>query len=93
LVRRPDREPESAKAAARFREEGESAKTADRTELQNLLQCRRLHKGNVQFVVVSNLTRFALEKYDHFALRALVKSLGISLRLATEPTQSALASS
>ena len=70
---------------ARFREEGESAKTADRTELQKLLQYCRLHKGQVQFVVVFNLTRFAREKYDHFALRALLKSLGISLRSATEP--------
>src|SRR5713101_2764455 len=70
---------------ARFREEGESAKTADRTELQNLLQYCRLHKGRVQFVVVFNLTRFAREKYGHFALRAHLKSLGISLRSATEP--------
>ena len=70
---------------ARFREEGESAKTADRAELQELLQYCRLHKGNVQFVVVFNLTRFAREKYDHFALRAHLKSLGISLRSATEP--------
>jgi DNA invertase Pin-like site-specific DNA recombinase len=42
-------------------------------------------KGKVQFVVVFNLTRFAREKYDHFALRAHLKSLGISLRSATEP--------
>src|SRR5438132_5898665 len=70
---------------ARFREEGESAKTADRTELQELLHFCRTNKGRVQFVVVFNLTRFAREKYDHFALRAHLKSLGISLRSATEP--------
>jgi site-specific DNA recombinase len=70
---------------ARFCEEGESAKTADRTELQNLLQYCRANKGRVQFGVVFNLTRFAREKYDHFALRAHLKSLGISLRSATEP--------
>src|SRR5246500_5366857 len=70
---------------ARFREEGESAKTADRTELQKLLQFCRKNKGTVQFVVVFNLTRFAREKYDHFALRAHLKSLGISLRSATGP--------
>src|SRR6266566_1354325 len=68
---------------ARFREEGESAKTADRTELQELLHYCRANKGRVQFVVVFNLTRFAREKYDHFALRAHLKSLGISLRSAT----------
>src|SRR6267378_6474352 len=70
---------------ARFREEGESAKTADRTELQKLLQFCRTNKGRVQFAVVFNLTRFARDKYDHFALRAHLKSLGISLRSATEP--------
>jgi site-specific DNA recombinase len=70
---------------ARFREEGESAKTTDRTELQKLLQFCRKNMGTVQFVVVFNLTRFAREKYDHFALRAHLKSLGISLRSATEP--------
>ena len=37
---------------ARFREEGESAKTADRTELQKLLQFCRTNKGRVQFAVV-----------------------------------------
>ena len=36
-------------------------------------------------MVVFNLTRFAREKYDHFALRSHLKSLGISLRSATEP--------
>src|SRR4029078_5692678 len=70
---------------ARFREEGESAQTADRTELQKLLQFCRTNKGRVQFVVVFNLTRFARDKYDHFALRAHLKSLGISLRSAPEP--------
>jgi site-specific DNA recombinase len=69
----------------RFKEEGESAKTTDRTELQKLLKYCRTHKGKVHFVVVYNLTRFAREKYDHFALRAHLKSLGISLRSATEP--------
>jgi DNA invertase Pin-like site-specific DNA recombinase len=69
----------------RFSEEGESAKTTDRSQLQNLLKYCRTRKGEVHFVVVYNLTRFAREKYDHFALRAHLKSLGISLRSATEP--------
>src|SRR5215831_5187094 len=69
----------------RFKEEGESAKTADRTELQRLLQFCRAHKGKVHFLVVYSLSRFAREKYDHFALRAHLKSLGMTLRSATEP--------
>jgi DNA invertase Pin-like site-specific DNA recombinase len=69
----------------RFHEEGESAKTTDRSQLQNLLTFCRHNKGRVHFVVVFNLTRFARDKYDHFALRSLLQSLGISLRSATEP--------
>jgi site-specific DNA recombinase len=70
----------------RFREEGASAKTADRSQLQNLLKYCRINKGRVHFVVVYNLTRFAREKYDHFALRAHLKSLGS--RSAPRPSRS-----
>ena len=52
-------ERQGLEVIARFREEGESAKTADRTELQKLLTFCRANKGRVQFVVVYNLTRFA----------------------------------
>jgi len=38
-----------------FKEEGESAKMADRTELQRLLAYCRTNKGKVHFVVVFNL--------------------------------------
>ena len=69
----------------RFHEEGESAKSTDRSQLQKLLTYCRLNKGRVHFVVVFNLTRFARDKYDHFALRSHLQSLGISLRSATEP--------
>jgi DNA invertase Pin-like site-specific DNA recombinase len=44
----------------------------------------RTHKGTVHFLVVQPHTLRG-EKYDHFALRAHLKSLGISLRSATEP--------
>ena len=36
----------------RFHEEGESAKTTDRSQLQALLKYCRTHKGKVHFVVV-----------------------------------------
>jgi DNA invertase Pin-like site-specific DNA recombinase len=48
-----------------------------------------LNKGGVHFVVVFNFTRFARDKYDHFALRLHLQSLGISLRSATEPIDDA----
>jgi DNA invertase Pin-like site-specific DNA recombinase len=51
----------------------------------DLIRANRLNQGRVYFVVVLNLTRFARDKYDHFALRSHLQSLGISLRSATEP--------
>jgi DNA invertase Pin-like site-specific DNA recombinase len=69
----------------RFIEQGESARTTDRTELQRLLTFCRERKGRVAFVVVYNLTRFTREKHDHFALRTYLRGLGISLRSVTEP--------
>ena len=68
-----------------FVEEGESAKTADRTELKNLLAYCRQNKGRVHAVVVYALSRFAREKYDHHVLRATLANLQITLRSVTEP--------
>src|SRR5438309_7740798 len=42
-----------------FVEHGESAKTANRTELKNLLAYCREHKGRIQCVVVYSVNRFA----------------------------------
>jgi site-specific DNA recombinase len=71
--------------AREFVEKGESAKSADRTELQALLAYCRENKGNVQALVVYNVTRFARERYDHVVLRAVLQKLGVTLRSVTEP--------
>ena len=76
---------EGLKILHAFIESGESAKTAERPEFQNLLGFCRQHKGQVQFVVVYNLTRFAREKFVHFRVRALLQGLGVTLRSVTEP--------
>ena len=68
-----------------FDEAGESAKTADRPELQRLLRYCRENKGRIHCVAVYNVSRLAREKHDHFALRTLFHRLGITLRSVTEP--------
>jgi site-specific DNA recombinase len=68
-----------------FVEEGESAKTADRTELKNLLAYCRQNKGRLQAVVVYALNRFARDKFDHYALRAMLADLHVTVRSVTEP--------
>ena len=66
-------------------ERGESAKTADRTELKKLLASCRQKKGQIQAVVVYAVSRFARDRYDHVVLRTQLASLGITLRSVTEP--------
>jgi site-specific DNA recombinase len=68
-----------------FVEEGESAKTADRTELKKLLLHCRQNQGRIHAVIVYSISRFAREKYDHHVLRAQLATLKVTLRSATEP--------
>ena len=68
-----------------FIEEGESAKTAERTQFQQLISYCRENKSRIQFVIVYAVNRFARNKYDHFAIRTLLQGFGISLRSVTEP--------
>ena len=68
-----------------FVEEGESAKTADRTELRNLLEHCRKGPGRLHALVVYNLSRFARDRFDHHALLAHLRRLGLVLRSVTEP--------
>jgi site-specific DNA recombinase len=73
------------KVVREFVEEGESAKTADRTELQKLLAFCKESKGRVHALVVYNLSRFARDRFDHHALLAHLRRMGIVLRSVTEP--------
>ena len=68
-----------------FVEEGESAKTADRTELKKLLAHCRQNKGRIHAVIVYSVSRFSRERYSHVILRAQLASLGITLRSVSEP--------
>ena len=65
--------------------QAESAKTADRAALRELLEYCRKNKKHVQCVVVHRVSRFSRDKLDHFTLRTLLLKLGITLRSATEP--------
>lgn len=64
-----------------YREEGESAKTADRRELQRALA----KLGNVSHFLVYDLTRLTRETADYFALKARLESSGVRLVSVTQP--------
>ncbi|MDB5163952.1 MAG: Site-specific recombinase [Candidatus Saccharibacteria bacterium] len=71
-----------------FTEEGESAKTADRTELQELLKFCLANRKTIGHLVVYKVDRFSRKVADHSALRALLKKLDIILWSASEPIDS-----
>lgn len=69
-----------------FREEGESAKTASRTELTNLLKFCHDNKGQVNVVLVTKFDRFARDMAVHHSVKALLAKYGISVKSVNENT-------
>jgi site-specific DNA recombinase len=68
-----------------FMEEGESAQTLDRTQLQKLIDYCQKNKGKVQVMVVNSISRFSRETLDHKTLRVVLYGHGVTLRSVTEP--------
>src|SRR5665213_4228894 len=66
-----------------FTEEGESAKTTNRTAFREMLGFCKSKKAHFQCLVVYSLSRFSRDKNDHFAARAYLHSLGVTLRSVT----------
>ncbi len=67
-----------------FREEGESAKTAARTQLQKMIRFCEVNKKQVDRVVIYKVDRFFRNAGEHLALRATLRKLNISLVSVTE---------
>jgi len=70
-----------------FIEQGESAKFADRTQLLALLDFVRSKTNHVSVLLVWKVDRFARNVEDHFAIKAALRKLGISVVSVTEPIQ------
>ena len=68
-----------------FIEEGESAKTANRTAFRKLLEFCRQNKNSLHAVVVYAINRFAHSTHDHAVVTAHLRKLGITLRTGSEP--------
>jgi site-specific DNA recombinase len=67
-----------------FVEEGESAKTANRTRFKELLAyCRE--QRDIKAVVVHKIDRFARNAADHVTVRTFLSSIGVTLRSVSEP--------
>lgn len=68
-----------------FVEEGESAKTANRKKLLELLDFCAKNKGKVDFLIVHKLDRFSRNTADHLAIKAQLAKYGVQLVSVTEP--------
>lgn len=69
-----------------FIEEGESAKTANRTQLLNLLHFVAKNKAKVDYVVVYKLDRWARDVADHHITKRKLAAGGTGLLSCTEAT-------
>jgi site-specific DNA recombinase len=68
--------------ADEFVDAGESARTADRPALKNML--RRIAEGDVGAIVVHKIDRLARSMEDHVAIRAALRRSGVQLVSVTE---------
>ncbi len=67
-----------------FVEEGESAKTADRTRLKEMMAFCRSHRNKIALVVVYATCRFSRDLLDFLLLRKELREIGIKLQSATQ---------
>ena len=68
-----------------FCDEGKSARTANRPQLQAMLEYCRNHSDSIDAVVQYRLDRIMRNNSDFFYLKGYLESLGIRLIYATQP--------
>lgn len=78
-------EEQGYEVLAVFREEGESAKSADRKEFLKAIEFCRKNKGMVDAFIVWKVDRFARNREDHVLIRKTLSEYGTLLRSVTEP--------
>ena len=67
-----------------FRDEGESAKTTDRTRFKEMLAFCKAKQNAVDFVVVHDLSRFSRDMEDQVSVIADLENAGVRLRSVSE---------
>lgn len=70
--------------AAVFIEQGESAKTADRTELKKLMGFCAIKKNKVSAVIAYKLDRISRNTDDYSQIRILLKKYGVEIKSTSE---------
>lgn len=68
-----------------FREEGASAKSANRAEFLRAIEYCRKNKGKVEAFVVAKVDRFARNAEDHYMVKKILTDFKVTLHSVTEP--------
>ena len=68
-----------------FIEKGESAKTTNRTELNNLLDYVKENKNKIDFLIIHKIDRLSRNVYDTLSLKIYLNKLGVELKSVSEP--------
>ncbi len=67
-----------------FIEQGESAKTADRTELRKLLSFCAVKKNNIQAIIIYKIDRLSRNIDDYSQIRINLKRYGVEIKSTSE---------
>ncbi len=67
-----------------FVEQGESAKTADRTELQKLMSFCAIKKNNIGVVIAYKIDRISRNTDDYSQIRIVLKKYGVEIKSTSE---------
>lgn len=67
-----------------FIEQGESAKTADRTELRKLLAYCGVKKNNITALIIYKIDRLSRNIDDYSEIRTILKRCGVEIRSTSE---------
>ena len=75
---------EKYKVLRTFQEEGESEKTANRTQLQALLKYCSLNKDKIDIILIARIDRLSRDRMDYGQLKAFFGGLGIKVVSVSE---------
>jgi site-specific DNA recombinase len=68
-----------------FRDKGESAKFADRPELQRMLKFVQDNKGKIDFLYIWKIDRLARNLGDYYGIKVALAKYGVRIISVTEP--------
>ncbi len=70
-----------------FVEEGESAKTVDRTQLKKMMKYCKLNEGKIDVLLIYKIDRLSRDSFDYATLKTFFTSCKVQIISITEPIE------